>query len=128
MEVNPESPLEANWLSKPYHVPGTPRHPTPESPSHVEPDPPPTTYFTIYAPSRMQSSPDVHIDTLTDHLLVRIQLLRFRTHRLRSWRALHGQILKSCLPGRRLLPPKAVHRAVVIVVAGEDEPMPIWVN
>lgn len=76
----------------------------------------------------MHSRHDVNIDALTDQLLVRIQLLRFRTHRLRGWRALHGQIIKSRLPGRRLLTPKAVHRAVVIVVAGEDEPMPIWVN
>lgn len=76
----------------------------------------------------MNSRHDVDLDALTDRLLIRIQLLRFRTRRLRGWRALHGQIIKSRLPGRRLLPPQAVHRAVVIVVAGEDEPMPIWVN
>jgi hypothetical protein len=76
----------------------------------------------------MHSQHDVHIDELTDRLLVRIQMLRYRTHRLRGWRALHGQIIKSRLPGRRLLTPKAVHRAIVIEVANNDEPIPIWVN
>jgi len=76
----------------------------------------------------MNSRHDVDLDTLTDQLLVRIQLLRYRTQRLRGWRALHGQIIKNRLPGRRLLSPKAVHRAVVIVIADEDEPIPIWVN
>jgi hypothetical protein len=76
----------------------------------------------------MHSQHDVHIDELTDRLLVRVQLLRYRTHRLRGWRALHGQIIKSRLPGRRFLTPKAVHRSIVIVVANDDEPIPVWVN
>jgi hypothetical protein len=76
----------------------------------------------------MHSPHDVHIDELTDLLLVRIQLLRYRTHRLRGWRALHGQIIKSRLPGRRFLTPRAVHRSIVIVVASDDEPIPLWVN
>ena len=76
----------------------------------------------------MNSRYDVDLDALTDRLLIRIQLLRFRTQRLRGWRALHGQVIKSRLPGRRLLTSQAVHRAVVIVVASNDEPVPIWVN
>lgn len=76
----------------------------------------------------MHSQHNVDLDALTDRLLIRIQLLRFRTQRLRGWRALHGQIIKSRLPGRRLLTPKTVHRAVVIEVTSKSEPVPIWVN
>lgn len=76
----------------------------------------------------MNSRHDVDLDALTDRLLIRIQLLRFRTQRLRGWRALHGQIIRNRLSGRRLLTPQAVHRAVVIVLDGHDEPTPLWVN
>lgn len=77
----------------------------------------------------MDARRDIDFDALTDGLLMRLQLLRYRTHCLRSWRALHRQAWKTrTLRIRRMLTREAVHRAAVIVATGEKDLTPLWVN
>ena len=77
----------------------------------------------------MDARRDIDFNALTDGLQTRLQLLRHRTQRLRSWRALHRQAWKTRrMHSRRLFQPEAVHRAAVIVATGDDDLTPIWVN
>lgn len=77
----------------------------------------------------MDTDSHIDFDALTDRLLMRLQLLRYRTHCLRSWRALHRQSWKSRhLSTRRLLTRKSVHRSAVIIATEEHDLIPVWVN
>ncbi len=76
----------------------------------------------------MDARRDIDFNALTDKLQTRLQLLNYRTQRLRSWRALHRQAWKTRrLRNRHLFQAEALHRAVVIV-ATDDDLTPIWVN
>lgn len=77
----------------------------------------------------MDARRDIDFNALTDELQTRLQLLQYRTQRLRSWRALHRQAWKTRrLQRRRLFQPEALHRAAVIVATGDEDLTPIGVN
>lgn len=77
----------------------------------------------------MDTHSPIDFDDLTDRLFIRLQLLRYRTQCLRSWRALHRQSWKSRhLAVRRQLTREAVHRSAAIVATDNHDLMPVWLN
>lgn len=89
----------------------------------------PTTHHETKKFGDMDTDSSIDFDALTDRLFIRLQLLRYRTQCLRSWRALHRQSWKSRhLPVRRQLKREAVHRAATIVATENHNLMPIWLN
>lgn len=77
----------------------------------------------------MDTDSSIDFDDLTDRLFIRLQLLRYRTQCLRSWRALHRQSWKSRhLSIRRQLRRDSVHRSATIVATENHNLMPIWHN
>lgn len=77
----------------------------------------------------MDTQPHIDFDALTDQLFMRLQLLRYRTQCLRSWRALHRQSWKArTLRTRRMLTSESVHRSAVIIATEYHDLIPVWTN